>query len=828
MSDSLLSRVQRSLGDGYVVQRELGGGGMSHVFLAEEVALGRRVVVKVLPQELAAGVSIDRFRREIGVAVALQHPHIVGVLSAGEADGLPYFVMPYVDGESLRARLQRGRLSIPETVRILRDVARALAFAHDRGIVHRDIKPDNVLLAHGAAAVADFGVAKALSSARTTSGGGGGSGTLTLVGTSLGTPAYMAPEQAAADPNADHRADLYAFGIMAYEMLTGAPPFTGSTPQALLAAQLTEPPPPIVTRRADVPEALTRLVMQCLEKEAARRPQRADDIVTALEDPAVVSGAFVSAPIISGATTAAIPVTPRQRALRLAIIAAGAGAIALAAWLAGRSGAATDGATATPAATAPAAADARSIAVLPLVNIGGDSTDQYFADGMTEELTARLARVRGLRVSSRTAALAARDGEADPGAIAKRLNVATLLEGTVQRSGRRLRITARLVNAADGFMIWSDLFESEEKDLFAVQDGIAGAIVTALEGHFGQDSSAAAPAPIATTADGTNRTGTGDVEAYNLYLRGRFFFEKRGEPNLVRALDYFRQASERDPRFALAYAGTADVYGVLPLYGAARGDSVWPLGLAAADRAVALDSTLADGWSARGSILNALWRWNDAAISLERAIALRPSYASAHQWLGENRIVNGQVADAVRLLGRAAELDPVSPIVSGSYALALGVAGRHDDAIRRAQQAVDLDPGLYVTRAMLGMTLLYAKRWPEATRELEKSWSIAQGDVLIQGLLGYAYAMTGDRAAATEILNAVQRATARDNSASAVARVRMGLGDTAQALTWLERSADRHESFFATETLAAPLWDPLRASARFGVVLRKAGLAIRR
>src|SRR5688572_30246488 len=251
----LLDQVQRTLGSTYTVERELGGGGMSRVFVALDTGLGRRVVVKVLPPELAASVSIDRFRREIMLAAGLQHPHIVGVLSAGEADGLPFFMMPFVEGESLRSRLERGRLPIPETVRILRDVARALAYAHERGVVHRDIKPDNVLLTSGSAAVADFGVAKALSSARqqTTNPG---DGTLTLVGTSLGTPTYMAPEQAAGDPNTDHRADIYAFGCMAYELLAGQPPFHELSPHQLFAAHIAERPVPIANQQPNVPRVL--------------------------------------------------------------------------------------------------------------------------------------------------------------------------------------------------------------------------------------------------------------------------------------------------------------------------------------------------------------------------------------------------------------------------------------------------------------------------------------------------------------------------------------------------------------------------------------------
>jgi len=289
MTADLRERLESSLGNTYTLDRELGGGGMSRVFTARETALGRRVVVKVLPPELAAGVSTERFKREISVAARLQHPHIVPLLSAGETEGLPYFTMPFVEGESLRVRLARhGELPVSEAVRILREIASALSYAHERGVVHRDIKPDNVLFSGDVAMVADFGVAKAISAAGTDRSEGNGSrdpqtGAVTSLGVALGTPAYMAPEQASADPNTDYRADVYAFGVLAYEMLSGLPPFTAKNPSQLLAAQVTEIPVPIAQRRPNVPPALAALIMRCLEKPPAdggrnrARPRRHHD-----------------------------------------------------------------------------------------------------------------------------------------------------------------------------------------------------------------------------------------------------------------------------------------------------------------------------------------------------------------------------------------------------------------------------------------------------------------------------------------------------------------------------------------------------------------------
>ncbi|HEU4631093.1 MAG TPA: serine/threonine-protein kinase [Gemmatimonadaceae bacterium] len=480
-----LARLQAALAGGYTLERELGGGGMSRVFVAMDHGLGRRVVVKVLLPELAASLSVERFRREVLLAAGLQHPNIVPVLTAGDAAGLPYFIMPFVDGESLRERMVRGPLSVRETVNIAKDVARALAFAHGRGIVHRDIKPGNILLCAGAAFVTDFGVAKALSVAHRDIGSGGDVrraaggrtlGALTVAGTSLGTPAYMAPEQAAADPQVDHRADIYALGIVMFEMLAGTLPFHGRTPQALLTAQLSEPPPPIATRRYDVPQPLADVLARCLEKDPARRPKSAGDLLRALDDPGVLSGAF-----------AVLPTTRRRwRRTLLAALAAGVvAATALGWWVVARGREPAPAATVATTAPAPA----RSVAVVPLTAAGGDERARAVADGLTAQLTSALAGVPALRVASAPAAV--RDDSAataeTPAELAQRLGVTLLVEGTVQRDGERLRVVLRLVDPASDAVRWSQSFDAPPGGALEMQDAAAQALVTAfLSGAAGQ------------------------------------------------------------------------------------------------------------------------------------------------------------------------------------------------------------------------------------------------------------------------------------------------------------------------------------------------------
>ena len=814
------------MGTAYTLERELGGGGMSTVFVARDNALGRAVVIKVLPIDLAATVSVDRFKREIMLSAALQHPHIVPVLSAGEtasedsdASGikLPFFIMPFVEGESVRARLARGPLSVREVVSIMKDVARALTYAHGRGIIHRDIKPDNILLSGGSATVTDFGVAKAITASREgnrPASSQSRTGTITLVGTSIGTPAYMAPEQAAGDPSTDHRADLYALGIVGYEMLVGTPPFHGRAPQQLLAAQLTEPPPPIASRRYDVPEALASLVMKLLEKDPAKRPRTAAEVARALEDPLVVSGTFVSA---------APARVPRPRRVLWALAGAGilASVAAGGAWFSNRRGTGP----AAPGAPVPSAAPvaAKSLAVMPLVNIGRDTSDAYFAAGMTAELANALSRIPGLRVATATET-DKRDQAASPMDLGKTMNVTMVLYGTVQRDKDRLRVTARLVNTSDGFTVWSDMFERQSQDVFRVQDEISSDIVAAISPELTAPAAPAANAPAALAAAPANR-GTNDLQAYDLYLRGRYFFDKRGEASLRRALDYFRQSVKQDSMFARPYAGMADVYALLPLYANVRIDSVMPLALAAVNRAVALDSTLPEAFTSRAGLLQAGWRWSEAEADYRRALRLDPNHAASHQWYGELLLLDGRVAEARAQLQRATQLDPLSPVTFGSYALALGAARSADSAIIAARRAVELDSTLLVTRFMLGTVYLEAGRVAEATRELEAAARLDSTSIQTAGLLGYAYAKSGNTTRARQMAASLESRIGRVSGAAAsAARIYLGLGDASRALSLLERAAADRDAFYASESLAEPFFDPIRADPRFAAIVAKVGL----
>jgi len=438
----LAERLQAQLGPEFVIGRELGGGGMSRVFLARDTTLARDVVVKVLSPDLAAAVSVERFRREIMTVASLNHPNIVPVLRAGEVGALPYFLMPFIPGESLRARLTRGPLSVRQTTSIMKDVARALAYAHEHGIVHRDIKPDNILLSGDAATVTDFGVAKAIVASRKP-GAAERPPSMTGEGITIGTPLYMAPEQAVADPTVNHSADLYALGAVAYEMLVGTPPFGGRSAAAVLAAHARETPTPIERRRYDVPRELVSLIMQCLEKEPERRPKSGSFLVRALDDSAISGG--------RPATSA----RSRRRSLRrwgwvVAVLAL----VLLAAWW---------------RTTRRSAAAAVAVQIRP--TLPNDARESAAARSLASELTTALSEVPGYRVASPLAA-----GGPRP------LDVAYVLDGTVQRERTRIRVNLRFVDAKRDSTMWAIARVGSLDSLFMLQDTLRAAATAALRG----------------------------------------------------------------------------------------------------------------------------------------------------------------------------------------------------------------------------------------------------------------------------------------------------------------------------------------------------------
>jgi TolB-like protein/tetratricopeptide (TPR) repeat protein len=752
--------------------------------------LDRDLVVKVLPPDAAAGVSAERFEREIQLAARLQHPHIVPLLSAGETAGLPYFVMPFISGESLRGRLQRtGELPIPEAVRILRDVATALDYAHRQGVVHRDIKPENILLTDGTAVVSDFGVAKALAA----STAGESTSTLTTIGIALGTPAYMAPEQAAADPTADHRADIYSWGIVAYEMIKGTTPFAGRPAQAQFAAHMTEEPTHLHKCREGVPEQLCTLVMQTLAKRPADRPQSAADLVQAID--AISAGGVLTPP----------RTFVRQRRLRWLSSSAAAIAILVlvALWL-GRGHRSPSGSVAV-----------KSIAVLPFVNVGAG--DEYFSEGMSDELSAALGRVPGMQVASRTSTFAFKGESVDVRDVRRRLRVDAVLEGRVRRAGDRLRVTAQLTDATNGLSLWADSYERQSQDVFAVQDDIARSIAAALQVRLA--------APVASPRE---TRGTADLTAYDLYLRGRYHWHRRGAENLRQAMSYFERAIQRDPSFARAHAGLAIAAVLLPEYtDVADERALERRAEAAVERALVLDSTIAEAYAARGLARVHAWDWSGAEEAYRAALRFDPRYATGYQWYGELLYHLGRGDESVAAMRRSAELDPLSPIAAVALSSALYKAGYLADAIREGDRAIELAPNLSVAHAVLARAHLSAGNGEAAYREYTRA-SELQPELRAMNVaqVGYVAAKTGRRSEAERARSELERSAARGQASPfALMWIYLGLGDETRAAELFERSVERHDKQLSVFSVRMePTLDPIRNTPQFQRGLARMGL----
>ena len=662
MSD-LRAQLQSALGGAYTIERELGGGGMSRVFLAEDTRLGRRVVVKVLSPELGAGVSAERFEREIKLAARLQHPHIVPLLSAGEVEGLPYYTMPYVAGASLRERMQAGPIPTNEATSILRDVAKALAYAHRQGIVHRDIKPENVLLSEGSAMVADFGVARALRAATTLAP----DSTITHLGTQIGTPAYMAPEQAAGDPDVDFRADLYAFGVMAYELLAGQHPFADRrTLHALVIAHMTEAPKALSTHTTNVTPSAASIVMQCLGKDPADRPESASAIVAALE------------------STASTPVP-------------------------------------APPPAAKAQSAVKTIAVLPFANMSGDADNEYFSDGITDDIMSALTSVRGLRVAARASAFSYKGKNEDLTTIGRTLGVSTVLQGSVRRAGNKVRVTAQLMDAHDGFQLWSERFDRDLDDIFAIQDEIARSIVERLELTLGlKEAKQLVSRP------------TDDLQAYELYLRGREAVHQRTPPSMCRGLEFFEQAIARDPAFARAQLGVAEAYIGLGVYQAIPPIEARANAEAAIANAVALNPGLAAVHVLRAQLkLYLRPDWPTAGDDLSEALRRDPNDALANVYMGYVSGLLGNRVECSRWGARGVECDPLSPFVRGVAGMGLYCAGAYDEALRLYDEGLALDPNSVLCLWQSAMTLERIGRLEEALPRFARAADLSRRSALM-------------------------------------------------------------------------------------------------
>jgi len=777
-----LSRLATALADRYRVERELGQGGMATVYLAEDIKHSRKVAVKVLRPELAAALGPERFLREIETTANLRHPHILPLFDSGEAGqrgggegAFLFYVMPLVEGESLRDRLDREKqLPVDDALQIAREVADALSYAHSRGVIHRDIKPENILLESGHAIVADFGIAKAVRAA--------GGEALTQTGMSVGTPSYMSPEQAAGEQDLDGRSDLYALACVLYEMLAGQPPFTGVTAEALVRQHLVVDAPPVTNYRPAVPASVAAALQRALAKSPADRFNPVAQFSEALR-----ATPAVSAPVPS----------PRKSGRGVAVLAGLLLAVAIVGVVLWRRGSST-----APPGTA-------SVAVLPFVDLSPDHTSAYLGDGISETLINALANVPGLSVAARTSAFSFRDKSEDVREIGRQLGVTTVLEGSVQRAGDHLRVTAQLIKTADGLHLWSQSFDRGAGDIFAVQDEVAQAVVNALQLR------------LVTAADsGGTRGGTHNAEAYDAYLLGRYHWNRRTTEGMIDATAAFRKALALDSNYALAWSGLADSY-VLSIpeeydVPGINRDSTLVRAEAAARRAIALEPRLGEAYASLGEIVEYRDRREEAREAYRQAITLAPNYATGHQWYGYYLAGVNLWDDAIREMETAHRLDPLSHVITLSLAVFYDGADRFADATPLYDQGLAQSPeAYYAWAAMVGHQLALGKV-DEAISDFEKSRGWPHTDTTATRI------MRGLRDPATRAATIDELARA-ENPVSAIPFFRWLRGDEA-TLKMLEAAAAAGRTTGSAMNTYIFLGPKLRANPRVLAILPRMGL----
>ena len=814
----VLPQLQESLGTAYTIERELGGGGMSRVFLAHQAELGRRVVIKVLPPELAAGMNAERFEREIKLAASLQQANIVPLLATGRAGGYPYYTMPFVEGRSLRDRLLReGVLPIGEAVNLLRDIARALAYAHAQGVVHRDIKPGNVLLSGGTAVVTDFGIAKAIAAAV---GGHGPEGqrspvpnaserpvsrsasaegknlpvTLTNEGSGIGTPLYMAPEQAAGDPAMDHRVDIYAFGCLAYEVFTGKPPFQRDAPDRIIAAHARETPRPVTEARSDVPPAIAALIARCLEKHPRRRPQSAAELLQTLD---VVS---------SGS-----PVPARHRPPGTLV---GAAAVALAmgvgatAYLAYRSA----------RADAPNEPEPLTLAAIPFRNVSADTAIDYRADGISREILTAMGKVPGIRIVGRNAARRYTRRDIEEGVARRELGAAFLVTGTYEERGGHIVVSTQLSDLVAGRERWGSSFESAPSDLRSLPDSIARIMADTLHALYG--------ARVGQPTRGALSASSANPEAFDDYLDGQSLLGRRQVKESVRS---FEAAIRLDSNFAQAHAALATALTFYPWLAGKRVAEVKDSVLHAANRALGLDSALADAHSAIAMVYAAGGEWDEASKEFQQAVALEPDNFDVRFNYGRISTVRGDLPEALHQFEQAKKLGRTSSLVAGwsSYAYFLNSRADSASALKEAARAFRLD-SLLGAKPIITLVNLGLGHVNEARRLMAQQTVAGQTVAGTMSTAAYGYAKLGDTATAMRILDKMDSARPRPWSADVQrATVMLAIGDTAQALSALEQSARTTGPMWVyVVSPRDPAYDPIRHSLRFANLVRDAGLDV--
>ena len=772
MTDQL-SRLTAALAGRYAIKRELGSGGMATVYLAEDLKLHRQVAIKVLRPELAASLGADRFLQEIELTAKLQHPQILPLHEAGEADGFLYYVMPYIEGESLRDRLEReGTLPVEDAIKITDDIGAALSYADGRGVVHRDIKPENIMLTGGRAVVADFGIARAVTAA--------GGERLTGTGLAIGTPAYMSPEQSMGLEDVDGRSDVYALGCVVYEMVAGRPPFEGTTPQALLAKHAVDTVPGLRARDHAIPVFVERAVERALAKSPADRFQSASAFAEALTTGTVVAR------------------VGQRRWRRRSVVGAAAAVVLLLAtggwWLATMAG-------------GPAI---ERLAVLPVDNLTNDPDQEYLVQGVHRGLIEELS-LAGASVIARRSVMQYQNSDKPIRDIARELGIDALIEASLERTGDSLRIRAQLIDGRTEEPLWTQSFDGNLRNIVGLERQVTRAIV---------DEIGLALTPEAETRLASTRPV--NPKAYEAYLKGQFQWSQLSPENLETALQYFELALEIDPNYALAYAGIAQVWGARQVFGLVPPREAMSGGKAAALRALELDSTLAEAQFVLAAVRTwGDWDWKGAETAFRRATALKPNYGQARAYYSDFLTLMRRPEEATVHIERALELDPLNSLFQGLYGLHLMRERRYDDAIVQYRSALRTAPNFRTALGGLWHAFHAKRMYQEALAAAKARFA---GDPEAEEALARGYAAGGYPEAmrlAAETLAARSRTTYVQPTV--IASLYAYAGDSDRALEWLGKAHDERDPVLVGLSVG-PRWDSLRDDPRFQELLRRLNL----
>jgi serine/threonine protein kinase/Tfp pilus assembly protein PilF len=730
----------------YQIIEELGKGGMGKVYKAHDTKIKEKIALKLINPEIAKDEkTIERFRNELRLARKIRHKNICQMFDLGEDKGTHFITMEFVQGEDLKSMIKMsGRLAVETTLHIARQLCAGLTEAHKSGVVHRDLKPSNIMIDRkGNVSIMDFGIARSLEAKG-----------ITGAGIMIGTPEFMSPEQVEGK-EVDPRSDIYSLGVILYEMVTGRAPFEGDTAYIIGMKQKTETPKAPKEINAQIPEALNRLILRCLEKKKEKRYQTAEEILSEL-----------------------IQIDrdkqKKDTAIEMEI--------------------------------------KNSIAVLPFTDLSPQKDQEYFCDGMAEELINTLTKIEGIKVVSRTSSFQFKGVGYDICEIGKKLKVQTVLEGSVRKAGDRLRITAQLVNVADGYHLWSEKYDREMEDIFAVQDEISLAIVDKLKIElFGKEKAKLV------------KRHTDNPEAYSLYLKGRYFWNMRTVEGAKRSTEYFEKAIEKDSDYAMAYVGLADSYLILPYYGSFRTKDCIPKARESAIKALEIDNSIAEAHTTLAMLIMYDERdWENAEEKMKIALNLNPNYATAHLWYAWLHLWNSRFDKAIQEFKKAQESDPLSLVINNELGLAFFYAREYDKAFEQYHKTIEIDPNFIFTYMYLGWGYLQKSMFEEALTQLKKEQDLAKGrNPYVETWIAVTYLRMGEKGKAREILAKLIKKSEKEYvSPYHIALIHFALGENDKGFDWMD-IAYQEMDYWLNWIKIEPALDGVRTDPRFKALLGK-------